>query len=96
MRVAAGIAHTLLVLLPSNVAALDLRVAEWPIVIDGYLNEWGGVLPAALQPGGEEIGVRTARVTCGVVEHRIQIRGDLSAQKRRGVAVREFPTMWMR
>lgn len=60
MRAAAGIAHTLLVLLPLNVAALDLRVAEWPIAIDGYLNEWGGVLPAALQPGGEEIGVRGA------------------------------------
>jgi hypothetical protein len=60
VRAAVIIAHTLLLLLPLNLAAVDLQVAEWPIEIDGYLNEWGGVLPTGLEPGGENIGLRGA------------------------------------
>ena len=41
-------------------AALDIQVAKYPIEIDGYLPEWGGVLPISLQPGGDGIGVRGA------------------------------------
>ncbi len=60
MRGIAGAVPTLCLVLPLRLAAVDLQVVEWPIAIDGYLNEWGGVLPTALQPGGEEIGLRGA------------------------------------
>ena len=59
MRGIASTAATLL-LLPFQVAALDIQVADRPIEIDGYLNEWGGVLPIAIKPGGEDIGLRGA------------------------------------
>ncbi len=60
MRGIAGVVPTLWLVIPLRLAAVDLQVVEWPIEIDGYLNEWGGVLPTALKPGGEDIGLRGA------------------------------------
>ena len=59
MRATACTAYVALAL-SQQAAAVDIELAKWPLAIDGYLTEWGGVLPIVLQPGGEDIGLRGA------------------------------------
>ena len=60
MRIIFRLSTILLLTYSLPAAAVDIEIAKYPIEIDGYLPEWGGVLPISLQPGGDGIGVRGA------------------------------------
>lgn len=77
MRPSIGLAYTMSLLLPLNAAAVEVEVAQWPLEIDGYLSEWGGVLPVALVPGGPEIGVRGAFT--GTEDHEADVLAQWDA-----------------